>query len=68
MRPNATVPRQVNQAERTARNAATSKWIAWLARLHQPFGPLLLGIVALGLIAYGVYSFVEARYHHIGSS
>lgn len=36
--------------------------------LHQPFGPLLLGIVALGLIAYGVYSFVEARYHHIASS
>jgi len=27
-----------------------------------PFGPVLLGIVALGLIAYGVYSFVEARY------
>jgi len=27
---------------------------------------LLLGIVALGLIAYGVYSFVEARYRRIG--
>lgn len=34
--------------------------------LHQPFGPLLLGIVALGLIAYGVYSFVEARYRRVG--
>ncbi len=33
---------------------------------HQPFGQLLLGIVALGLIAYGVYSFVEARYRRIG--
>ena len=33
---------------------------------HQPFGPVLLGIVALGLIAYGVYSFVEARYRRIG--
>ena len=33
---------------------------------HQPFGPLLLGIVALGLVAYGLYSFVEARYRRIG--
>jgi hypothetical protein len=32
----------------------------------QPFGQLLLGIVALGLIAYGAYSFVEARYRRIG--
>ncbi len=31
-----------------------------------PFGPVLLGIVALGLIAYGVYSFVEARYRRLG--
>lgn len=34
--------------------------------LHQPLGPFLLGIVALGLIAYGVYSFVEARYRRVG--
>jgi hypothetical protein len=34
--------------------------------LHLPFGPVLLGIVALGLIAYGVYSFVEARYRRLG--
>jgi len=33
---------------------------------RQPFGQLLLGIVALGLIAYGIYSFVEARYRRIG--
>jgi Domain of Unknown Function (DUF1206) len=33
---------------------------------HLPFGPVLLGIVALGLIAYGVYSFVEARYRRLG--
>lgn len=33
---------------------------------QQPFGPLLLGIVALGLIAYGIYSFVEARYRRVG--
>jgi hypothetical protein len=34
--------------------------------LHLPFGPFLLGIVALGLIAYGAYSFVEARYRRLG--
>ena len=34
--------------------------------LHLPFGPVLLGIVALGLLAYGVYSFVEARYRRLG--
>ena len=36
--------------------------------IQQPFGPFLLGIVALGLIAYGVYSFVEARYRRVGVS
>jgi hypothetical protein len=35
---------------------------------QQPFGPFLLGIVALGLVAYGVYSFVEARYRLVGVS
>ena len=34
--------------------------------LHLPFGPFLLGIVALGLFAYGLYSFVEARYRRLG--
>jgi hypothetical protein len=28
----------------------------------QAYGPLLLGIVAVGLISYGVFMFVEARY------
>ena len=31
----------------------------------QPFGPYLLGIVALGLIAYGVFCFFDARYHRV---
>jgi len=34
--------------------------------VHEPFGSVLLVIVALGLIAYGVYSFVEARYRLVG--
>lgn len=32
---------------------------------QQPFGPYLLGIVALGLIAFGVYMFVMAWYRRI---
>jgi Domain of Unknown Function (DUF1206) len=32
---------------------------------QQPFGPWVLGLVALGLIAYGIYSVVEARYRRI---
>ncbi|MEO6435962.1 MAG: DUF1206 domain-containing protein [Tepidisphaeraceae bacterium] len=35
---------------------------------RQPYGPWLLGIVALGLIAYGIYQFVEARYRQITST
>ena len=31
----------------------------------QPYGPWLLGIVALGLIAYGIYEFIRARYRRI---
>src|SRR5437588_5887189 len=33
---------------------------------RQPSGQFLLGIIALGLIAYGLYSFVEARYRRLG--
>lgn len=32
---------------------------------RQPFGPFLLGAVALGLVAYGVFMFVMARYRRI---
>lgn len=31
----------------------------------QPFGPWLLGLVALGLVAFGAYSILEARYRRI---
>jgi hypothetical protein len=31
----------------------------------QPYGPALLGITALGLMAYGLFMFVEARFHRI---
>jgi hypothetical protein len=37
-----------------------------LAKLaHQPYGPVLLGVVAAGLIAFAVYSLSEARYRRI---
>jgi hypothetical protein len=32
----------------------------------RPYGPTLLVLVALGLAAYGVYSFAEARYRRVG--
>ena len=35
---------------------------------RQPFGPYILGAVALGLVAYGVFMFVMARYRRIGPS
>jgi hypothetical protein len=35
---------------------------------RQPFGPYLLGAVALGLVAYGVFMFVVARYRRIEST
>jgi len=30
-----------------------------------PFGPVLLIVMAIGLIAYALYSFVRARYAHL---
>lgn len=32
---------------------------------QQPYGPWLLGIVALGLIAYGIYMVIKARYSQL---
>ncbi len=32
---------------------------------QQPYGQLLLGIVAIGLVAYGIYSLAEARYRRM---
>lgn len=33
--------------------------------LKQPAGPWLLGFIALALVVYGCYSFLEARYHSV---
>lgn len=37
------------------------------ALASQPFGPWLLGLVALGLVAYAVYQALEARYRRIAT-
>ena len=36
--------------------------------INEPFGHALLFVIALGVIAYGVYGFAEARYRRIGSA
>ena len=33
--------------------------------LHQPYGPVLLAVVAAGLIAFAIYSWSDARYRRI---
>jgi hypothetical protein len=38
------------------------------ALVLQPFGPYLLGAVALGLVAYGAFMLVVARYRRIEPS
>ncbi len=35
---------------------------------EQTYGPFLLGIVAIGLVAYGLYAFFEARYRRLGQA
>jgi hypothetical protein len=37
-----------------------------LARVHQePLGPWLLGLVAVGLLAFAGFSFAESRYRRL---
>jgi hypothetical protein len=49
-------------------NAHAAKGLAGALRelAHQPYGSPVLGIVALGLLIYGVYSLAEARYRRVG--
>ena len=34
---------------------------------QQPYGTWLLGIVALGLVAYGIYMIIQGRYRHLNT-
>ena len=38
---------------------------ALVALAQQPYGPILLGLVAAGLVAYGGYCFVQSRWRHV---
>jgi hypothetical protein len=49
---------------RSAEVKSTGAALDWLKA--QPFGPLLLGVTALGLIAFGAFAFVEARFRTLG--
>lgn len=42
------------------------KALGELAR--QPYGPWLLGVVALGVLCYGIYAFVQAKYRRISAT
>jgi Domain of Unknown Function (DUF1206) len=35
---------------------------------QQPYGPYLLAAVALGLLAYGIYQFLRAKYQRVGAA
>ncbi len=52
-------------ALRTSPGEARGVGGALKALQQQPFGPWLLGVVALGLIAYGIFELVKARYRRI---
>lgn len=52
-------------ALRSNANEARGLGGALAALAQQPFGSWILGIVALGLIAYSIYSLIEARYRRI---
>jgi hypothetical protein len=43
----------------------TAEALAWVRQL--PFGSVVYGVVALGLGAFGLYNFVEARYRRINA-
>lgn len=56
------------QAARLSEASKTKGLDGALAILaQQPFGAWILGVVALGLIAYGVYSTIQARYWSINN-
>jgi hypothetical protein len=49
-------------------SAAGGLGAALRALREQPFGPVLLGAVGLGLVAFAVYSFVAARWRRIATA
>lgn len=55
----------LNAAIRQNPNAARGTTGALTQLAEQPFGGVLLGIIGIGLAAYGIYAFINARYRII---
>lgn len=55
----------IQAARQSNPNQARGLGGALEALAQQPYGPWILGIVALGLVAYGLYMGVQARYRRI---
>jgi hypothetical protein len=49
-------------------NAARGTAGALSAIGDEPFGHFVLAVVAVGLVAYGVFAIVNGRYRHISAS
>ena len=56
----------IQAAHQSSSNPARGLEGALDSLAQQPYGRWLLGIVALGLMAYGLYYIVQARYRRIG--
>lgn len=55
----------IQAARLSSPNQAKGFGGALAALAQQPYGPWILGIVAIGLLAYGIYTLVEAKYRRI---
>jgi Domain of Unknown Function (DUF1206) len=51
-------------------NAGATKGVGGALRelARQPYGHVILGIVAIGLVAYGLFSLAQARYRRLGTA
>ena len=55
----------IQAARQSDPNQARGLGGALAALAQQPYGPWILAIVAIGLVAYGIYLLVEARYRRV---
>ncbi|MBD2184157.1 DUF1206 domain-containing protein [Planktothrix sp. FACHB-1355] len=55
----------IQAARQSDPNQARSLGGALAALAEQPYGPWVLGVVAIGLVAYGIYMMVQARYRRV---
>lgn len=58
----------IQAARQSDSNQARGLGGALEALAQQPYGPWILGIVAIGLVAYGIYMMVQARYRRVVTS